>query len=243
MVTYLFIALLIAIIIWRVILPGMKLESGKASATGDPTASVTPPAPKTGWRKWVDDNWWKVLLVIIVTATIVWGLKSTFGTSSGPGTWSSVLQPTPEGVWKFFKDYWLWMILALAILFFASNALPDSWAKAAKGLVVVIVVTLVGAMAVYGIWGESSSSSQQAQLVCAPISDTEVHRCVLTERPTIFTTERLVYSEVLEFCIVRQTGGLFESKKIGPNTFEVRSISGALPIEYKALRGPCPDKF
>ena len=163
---------------------------------------------------------------------------------SAPGTgWSSLLQPTPEGVWKFFRDYWLWMILALAILFFASNALPDSWAKAAKGLVVVIVVTLVGAMAVYGIWGESSSSSQQAQLVCAPISDTEVHRCVLTERPTIFTTERLVYSEVLEFCIVRQTGGLFESKKIGPNTFEVRSISGALPIEYKALRGPCPDKF
>ena len=96
---------------------------------------------------------------------------------SAPGTgWSSLLQPTPEGVWKFFRDYWLWMILALAILFFASNALPDSWAKAAKGLVVVIVVTLVGAMAVHGIWGDkplvpSASSRTEVPLASSPQSE------------------------------------------------------------------------
>ena len=177
MVTYLFLALLIAIIIWRVILPGMKLESGKASSTGDPTASVTPPVPKTGWRKRVNDNWWKVLLMIIVTAMIVWGLKSTLGTSSGPGTWSSLLQFTPKGVWELFKGYWFWIVLILAGLFFGFGAAAKSkpWAKAVQGMVILIAITLAGAMAVHGIWGEaetpklSMSAYGESQRVKPPI--------------------------------------------------------------------------
>ena len=66
---------------------------------------------------------------------------------------------------------------------------------------------------------------------------------MLTEKPLIITTEQLAYSEALEFCIVHSTAGSFESKKIGANTFEIRSKHGALPIEYKLLKGSCPDKF
>ncbi|MDP2655196.1 MAG: hypothetical protein Q8P17_01390 [bacterium] len=138
----------------------MKLESGEAPATGAPTAPTTPPTPKTGWRKWVDDNWWKVLSVIIVTATIVWGLKSTLGTSSDSKTWSSLLQPTPEWVWEFFRGYWFWIVLILAGLYFWFDGMTPApaWAKGAKGMVVASAVLMVGAMAIHGIWGESSSS-------------------------------------------------------------------------------------
>lgn len=73
-----------------------------------------------------------------------------------PGKWS--WSPTPSGVWEFTKDYWFWAIISPALLFFASNALPEAWMKAAKGMVLTVAVVLVGAMIVHGIWGEKPPS-------------------------------------------------------------------------------------
>ena len=105
---------------------------------------------------------------VLIVGGLWWWLSSTptpsaaTGTSSGPGTWSSLLQFTPKGVWQFFRDYWFWVSLILAGLFFGFGAAAKSkpWAKAVQGMVILIAITLAGAMAVHGIWGESSSSQQ-----------------------------------------------------------------------------------
>lgn len=106
-------------------------------------------------------DWLWKLLTVIVAGVVLWWLW--------PAETVSLKAPAPGKVWEFFKNYWMWMIFILAILFFASSALQDSWAKAAKGLVVVIAVTLIGAMIVHGIWGESSSSQQTQQQLAKPM--------------------------------------------------------------------------
>src|SRR3989344_7274104 len=49
------------------------------------------------------------LFGLVLVGLAVWGL-------SGSGTWS--WSPTPSGVWQFFRDYWFWIVLILAGLYF-----------------------------------------------------------------------------------------------------------------------------
>src|SRR3989344_4879567 len=120
---------------------------------------------------------------VLIVGGLWWWLSSTptpsaaTGTSSGPGTWSSLLQFTPKGVWELFKGYWFWIVLILAGLFFGFGAAAKSkpWAKAVQGMVILIAITLAGAMAVHGIWGEaetpklSMSAYGESQRVKPPI--------------------------------------------------------------------------
>lgn len=90
---------------------------------------------------------------------------------------------------------------------------------------------------------EASREKPSLASTCLPFSSTEVHRCTLSEKPQVFTAEKIAYGEVLNFCIVKPRDGSYQAKQIGPNTFEIKSEHGALPIEYKLLGGACPDQF
>jgi hypothetical protein len=91
---------------------------------------------------------------------------------------------------------------------------------------------------------ESSEKSGLQMQTCLPISSSEVHRCVLSEKPRIFTAESLASAEAVEFCIIRPTAAdAYVSRKVGVNKFEVVSTTGTYEIEYKAMRAPCPDKL
>jgi hypothetical protein len=189
-----------------------------------------PKPPQNGWSgKWVLVGMGALLLLLLM-----WKFP--------------VGSPTPSGVWEFAKDYWFWTIIGLAMLFFVFVGIGKTWTevapatKAVQGFVGVVAITLIGALIFHGIWGEGSSSPKVARS-CQPVSDNEIRRCILGEKPTVFTTERLTYSKVLNFCVVKPTGASYESKQVGPNTWEIWTTKGALPIEYKLLEGSCPDKF
>lgn len=90
---------------------------------------------------------------------------------------------------------------------------------------------------------ESSREKPGLASACLPFSSTEVRRCTLSEEPQVFTAEKVAYDEVLDFCIVKPRNGSYQAKPIGPNTFEIKSEHGALPIEYKLVKGACPNQF
>ncbi|MEK7126107.1 MAG: hypothetical protein AAB517_03065 [Patescibacteria group bacterium] len=110
-------------------------------------------------------------VVILVIAGLWWGVSSSTpppDVLSAPDTGRS-WSPTPNGVWEFTKDYWFWSIIGLALLFFGFGAVGKTWAKAAQGMVVTVVVVLVGAIIVHGIWGEKLPSQQAQQQLERPV--------------------------------------------------------------------------
>jgi hypothetical protein len=109
---------------------------------------------------------WGVFGAVILIALAVWGL-SAHGTG-----WSSLLQPTPELVWWVFKNYWFWIVLILAGLYFWFDGITPAtaWSKGVRGMVVAVGVLIAGAMAVHGIWGDSSISPQATLLETPPAS-------------------------------------------------------------------------
>ncbi len=134
-----------------------KKRSGQESKEGPDD-----PLGGNGEQGWFTKYWWVILILIVLAGLGVWWWSTsssappaTPSASSAPGTgWS----PTPSGVWEFTKNYWFWTIIGLAFLFFVFGGIAKPWAKAVQGMVSIVAVTLVGAMIVHGIWGESSSS-------------------------------------------------------------------------------------
>lgn len=217
----------LALFLWAVVIR----KSRKKQTNGD-SASSSGDKGK-GEKGWFTKYWWAVPAVLVGLAG-VWWLWGKISTMSFHFTFSDVMGAVVP-----------FAIIAAAVIVF-THLFKGEWAtiirKGTWSLVVVFIA--IGLLSLYGDWkNEALDTSQQAQQACSPISDAKVHRCVINERPQVFTTEQLAYSEALEFCIVRPTGTSYESKKVGPNSFEVRSASGTFPIEYKLLRGNCPDKF
>jgi|SRR3989344_4678741 len=193
---------------------------------------------KTPWNlsgpipdDWKKGKWPLALAVVVLLVLTVWLLPS-------------LQSPTPGAVWEFFRSYWMWAILALAGLYFWFDGMTPApaWSKGAKGMVVAFAVLVVGAIAVHGIWG-GESSPQQMVAVCPPVSDKEVRRCVIGEKPTVFTTELLQYFRVLKFCVVKPSDGEYRSRQTSSKSWLIWSTKGPLPIEYKLLEGSCPDSF
>lgn len=216
-----------------------KTGSTAPAATG--TAGILPVTPSTFGEhasEWFMKYLWSILIVIALVGLVLWGLSSTLGTSS-----QSLQSPSLKTVWEGTKNYWHWIVLILVILLFLPSVFAKPWLKPLPWFVAITAFMLWGVFPILvGMQDDENPNSQSSQ-GCSPISNAKVHRCVLNERPQVFTTEQLAYSEALEFCIVRPTGTSYESKKVGPNSFEVRSASGTFPIEYKLLKGNCPDKF
>jgi hypothetical protein len=147
-----------------------KLNKKQGASSGVP--------PTTTTIKEVGDNgkvkWLFVLAGVVLVFLVVLMWQSSTppppGAPSAPSTGRSFPSPTPEGVWEFFKNYWFWTSLILGGLFFAADALPDSWAKSAKGMVVAFAVLMAGAMAVHGIWDEKSPSHEVKQQTLSAVT-------------------------------------------------------------------------
>lgn len=196
------------------------------------TAPVTPTEPAKGFKVWrAKQKWWLTTIAVVVGGLMLWWLWGAISTTQSPSF---------DTVWTFGKNHWLKVLVASGVVLLVALVVDGKWATAlrwstASVLVLLWVIAPIGALIV-----ERSGSMEQN---CLPFSNISVHRCVLTETPVVLRTERLTYSEVLDFCIVKPENGSYNVKKIGPNTFELRSTKGALPIEYKLLKGRCPDKF
>ncbi|MDP2655342.1 MAG: hypothetical protein Q8P17_02145 [bacterium] len=217
----------LALFLWAVVIR----KSRKKQVNGD---STSPSGDKGKGENGRSMKYWWTVPVALVGLAGLWWLWGKISTMSFHFVFSDVLGAAVP-----------FAIIAGAVIVF-THLFKGDWAaiirKGTWSLVVVFIA--IGLLSLYGDWkNDALGSSQQAQQACSPISDAKVHRCVISERPRVFTTEQLAYSEALEFCIVRPTGTSYESKKVGPNSFEVKSASGTFPIEYKLLRGNCPDKF
>lgn len=106
---------------------------------------------------------WAIPVMVLFGLGVWWGISSlgssTPPTASSSSGWS-LEAPAPGKVWEFFKNYWLWVVLILAIPFCVLFAFKTIWAKAGQGVIVVLAVILVGALIVHGIWGDEKSGSQ-----------------------------------------------------------------------------------
>ena len=209
------------------------IATRKSTRNLSTSTAIPPTLPGGSNGKWYEQYggyMWSVLLVIVGGGAVLWGMYH-------PVRLADAVQ---------WREYWFPLLalwgFAAALVALNAKALGAAAAKTLQWVLAGTVFALfIGLPLVNLFWGEKTSSPHVQ--ACLPFSNTEVRRCVLTEKPIIMTTERLTYAEVHEFCVVKSEGGAYRSEKIGPNTFQVRSERGALHIEYKLLRGVCPSKF
>lgn len=154
MINYLFYAILAGIIVWRVILPSMELKSEKTlKKSVTPATPSAQPADGKGKKGRLMKYWWSIPLVLIVGA-VVWGLLW--------GTAPSLEAPSLKTVWGGTKNYWLWIVVILAIPFFVLYAVQKPWAKALQWLLAVTALMLfVFFPVLVGIRGDETPNSHQ----------------------------------------------------------------------------------
>ena len=150
MLIYIFIVLLVGIIVWRVILPNMKLESHKTPATGAGTSTTTPTTGKS-IGELATEYMWSILIVIVGAVLVYWGLQNT------------QIRPTDAGSWGWTN--WLPLIIfwGVAATLIAINADGKTATILQKVLAGVMLALLIVFPVIHGIWGESSSSQQTKQ--------------------------------------------------------------------------------
>lgn len=169
---YVFLVLLAAVVTWRVILPGMRLEprAGTGAAPAAPAAGAATPAPASQWFSTRAAN-----IALIVSAVIVsiWGLYI-------PAKWSD---PSPAAIGSWGRGHWfslllLWGIGATLIWLNASE-------RAAKTLQMVLAGTVAAVLIVFPLWGWTTSPSASAPrgvaaTICPNVSAEETRKCVVT---------------------------------------------------------------
>lgn len=145
MITYLFLALLFAIIVWR-ILPSMKLSNAYVA----PAATGTPPSISESVRKWMTKYLLTIFLILVGMMILFFGLYSP-----------SFKNPSLVEISAWAQARWFWIIILAGIL----SALIALNAKAlgkAVGVLqtilwVVVAIFLVGFPTVE--WLASSSDN------------------------------------------------------------------------------------
>lgn len=209
----------------------LNKKRGATAPAAVGTAGVTPVTPSTlGERasEWFMKYLWSILLVIAGIVAVSWVSNAQ-------------VKPADVGSWSWNHPLQLLIVWGVIAAIIALNA-----GKAAKALqwvlAGVMLMLFVGMPIVNWALGEKSPS-QQAQNRCLPFSSTEVHKCLLTEKAVILTADQLTYENEFEFCVVKPDKGSYHAERIRPNTFEIRSTDGVLPIEYKLLNGSCPNRF
>lgn len=88
--------------------------------------------PNQAPNDWPKKKWILVIVgVIVALLLVVWlWLSQT----------TSLHSPPLKEVWKWTKDYWLWILLILAVPFFALFAVTKPWTKALQGFLVAVAV-------------------------------------------------------------------------------------------------------
>lgn len=171
MITYSALALLVGVIVWRVVLPSMKLESDKTvtteTRTTPATTSSTP--PRKGVRERATEHLWSILIVIVGVLAVYWGFQNT--------------QIRPADAGKLSWTHWLSLLIIWGTLYVLIALNRKALGDVAKALQTVLVLAMVGALVVlplvHAIWGEKSPSQQVQQLarpvVTMPANGDSVH--------------------------------------------------------------------
>jgi hypothetical protein len=139
----------------------LNKKRGATAPTAAGTAGISPVTPSTlGERasEWFMKYLWSILIVVALVGLVLWGLSGTLGTPS-----QSLQSPSLKTVWEGTKNYWLWIVLILAIMFFLSFFIAKPWAKALQWLSVITAFLLFAVFPVLvGIRGDETSNPQQA---------------------------------------------------------------------------------
>lgn len=225
MITYGFIALLIAIVVWRVILPGMKMESeevkvGKPVVTKATGAGV-PPTPSASMKEWFEKYVyvWAILLVL-VGFLVFWGL---WGSIVG-----GITGVTFAGMMKLAVPF---AIVVAAVLILSYIFDGDRGAQVRKGMwAAVVAFIVVGSLLLYQDWdtvGWFSEKSKKVPTLSMPANGDSSQLPARPGHPVAFTgsgfTTHCVYSDGSEGVV----GSLTNPCKDGPMLYQyVRDTSG-----------------
>lgn len=80
---------------------------------------------------------------------------------------------------------------------------------------------------------------------CPPFRHDRTNVCVLTEQPTLMTTDVPTAEGEYNFCGVAPTGMTTQHENIGVNVIMLRSTSGPFPLRYRLIRPnmPCTGEY
>lgn len=167
---YVFLVLLAAIVAWRIILPGMRLEP----RAGAGAAGVAPAAPAAAAYRWISAT--RVTNIALIVAGVV-----VFSVGVYNPTWSN---PHPATIGSWGRGHWftlviLWGIGAALIWLNASE-------RAAKTLQTVLAGAVAAVLIVFPLWGWTTSPLASAPRgvvttsICPNVSAEETRKCVVT---------------------------------------------------------------
>lgn len=145
-------------------------------------------------------------------------------------------------IWKYLVPLLLFLTMTYAaILLFAPKDKKES-AKTALWAVIGLLI-LMPIISVVSGWFSPSGPA------CS-FSPHEARTCALTEDWSPPTTAAIwTAKNEYQFCVVEPGQGGYEAKKVGLNSWKLRSHSGVLVIQTKMLKtatlpqGKCPNRF
>ena len=215
MFTYFFLALLLAVIVWRVVLPSMNLAYGKTPTTG---ALTTPTPPTMDWKVLFKKyHVWSIVLAV-VGAGIFWKLYK-------PGLRFSQL-----GDWSW--ENWLWLLAfwgVLVVLIALNKKSLGSWAKTLQSAVAVAMFLMfLGVPA--GLWVRDIFLPA---VVCPDVSAHETRSCnINTSWSTWFKAAEGPAVDGMQVCST--PGGKSEREVMnGTAFFRYKADEGRLVKAYR----------
>lgn len=139
MLTYVFIALLIGILVWRVILPGRKFEKSPATVATTPGATTgagggtsTAPSTKPSMMDHLKSNILSILVVVVGAVAMYWSFNAS-------------VRPADVGSWSY--DKWLtllifWVVASILIAINVDGKTAATLQKVLAGVMLVLLVVL-----------------------------------------------------------------------------------------------------
>jgi len=230
-VEYTFLALLVGIFIWRIVLPGMKTRMGgtfaAAPVAGAAATSSSPPTAYEKMKQRFEEYFWTIALALAAAAVFYWSLYTPRLRFSQVGGWA----------W----DRWLWVLVFGAIVFLLIKLNE----KALGTMAGTLQSALVGAMFLLfigipvGIWVKDLFLPQ---VICKDVSAHETRSCTLnTAWSSWVKFAEGPENNGMRLCLT--PGGTFERTDINGTTFwRFKADEGRLIKSYRLMPGDqkCP---
>lgn len=171
MILYLFLVLLIGIIVWRIILPNMKIVPRTKSGNGTPFVDSSIEKKKGASKKydWFKKNLWTILFVIAGVIVFFYGISSS---------WK---MPDLASVGKWSWSHWFWILIFCGIayaLIRVNDAKSSKTTETFKTLLIVAIPILFIGCPVIGWFTNHGSTNQRTisaqaniPLVSAPATE------------------------------------------------------------------------
>lgn len=219
----------------------LNKKRGATAPTAAGTAGISSVTPSTlGERasEWFMKYLWSILIVVALVGLVLWGLSGTLGTPS-----QSLQSPSLKTVWEGTKNYWLWIVLILAIMFFLSFFIAKPWAKALQWLSAITALLLFAVFPVLvGIRGDESPNPQ----ACSHFGSTESGSCWIVEDGVILTSTEAFPDGKFELCYLKPEKVRMTQEWLGPNAIRFKSQKDKFLLTYKMIErktlvnGNCP---